>query len=184
VNKIRDFSSGILKQLANVLKMLRNMSWSRLRFRRFGGFADDHFTRAAFGLDLGLGRGTECVRAHRELPGQFTLTENFDAIGAAIGQTGGPQRGFIHTRAIVKLIQFADVHRDELLREPGVIEPALGDAPDERHLTALKTDADGTARTGRLALATAPAGLAVAAGFALAKSFAPMLRTGTRFQIV
>ena len=25
VNKMRDFSSGILKQLANVLKMLRNM---------------------------------------------------------------------------------------------------------------------------------------------------------------
>src|SRR5208282_2825577 len=87
VNKIRDFSSGILKQLANVLKMLRNMSWSRLRFRRFGGFADDHLARAALGLDLGLGRGTECVRAHREFPGQFTLAENLDSIGGAIGQT-------------------------------------------------------------------------------------------------
>jgi hypothetical protein len=34
VNQIRDFSSGILKQLANVLKMLRNMNQSGVRLWR------------------------------------------------------------------------------------------------------------------------------------------------------
>src|ERR1017187_2591127 len=42
VNKIRDFNSGILKQLANVLTMLRNMVWGRLNY--FAGV----LTAAAF----------------------------------------------------------------------------------------------------------------------------------------
>ena len=67
---------------------------------------------------------------------------------------------------------------------PGVVEAALGYAPDQRHLAAFKADADRTAGAGRLALAAAAAGLAVAAGFALAQPLAAVLGAGTRFQIV
>jgi hypothetical protein len=64
VNKIRDFSSGILKQLANVLKMERNMNQtSQSGLHRFGGFAAHDFARAALGFDLRLGRGAERARA-------------------------------------------------------------------------------------------------------------------------
>jgi hypothetical protein len=51
-------------------------------------------------------------------------------------------------------------------------------------LAAFKSDANGTARTGRLAFAAATAGLAVAAGFALAEAFAAVLGTGAWFEIV
>jgi hypothetical protein len=56
----------------------------------------------------------------------------------------------------------------------GVVETALGNAADERHLAALESDADGAAGTGRLALATAAGGFSVAAGFALAKTLGAM----------
>jgi hypothetical protein len=65
-----------------------------------------------------------------------------------------------------------------------VVEATLGHAPDERHLAAFETDADGTARAGRLAFAAAARGLSVAAGFALAEPFAAMLGARTRFEIM
>jgi hypothetical protein len=42
-----------------------------------------------------------------------------------------------------------------------IVEAALGNAPNQRHLATLKADADRTAGARRLALATAPAGFAV-----------------------
>ena len=66
----------------------------------------------------------------------------------------------------------------------GVVEAALGNAADQRHLAAFKADADRTAGTGGLAFAAAPAGFAVAAGFALAQPFAAVLGAGTGFKIV
>jgi hypothetical protein len=49
-----------------------------------------------------------------------------------------------------------------------VVEAALGNTSDQGHLATLETDADRAARPGGLALASAPAGFAVATGFALA----------------
>ena len=66
----------------------------------------------------------------------------------------------------------------------GVVEAAFGNAADEWHLAAFEANADGTAGTGGLALAAAPAGFAVATGFALAKPLAAVLGSGTRFEIV
>ena len=43
--------------------------------------------------------------------GQFAVAENLDAIGTAIGQTNGAQRGFIHPGAVFKLVQLTDVDR-------------------------------------------------------------------------
>jgi hypothetical protein len=67
---------------------------------------------------------------------------------------------------------------------PGIVKPALGYAPDQGHLPAFETDPDGAARPGRLALAAAAAGLAVAAGFALAQSLATVPGAGTRFEVM
>ena len=63
---------------------------------------------------LALAEALNALRAHRELFGQFAVAENFDAAGAAIGQADRAQRRFVHPRAVVKLIQLADVHRDDI----------------------------------------------------------------------
>src|SRR5208283_2903738 len=154
------------------------------RLRRCGGLGAHHLARAAFGFDFRTGRRTERVRAHREFFGQFAVAQNFDAVPAAIGQTRRAQRRFIHARAVVKLVQIADVHAEMARREPRVIEAALGNAADEGHLAAFKADADRAARTRRLAFAATTAGFAVAAGFTLAKALGTMFRTRTRFKIV
>ena len=65
-----------------------------------------------------------------------------------------------------------------------IVESTLGDAANERHLTAFKANPDRAAGARSLALAAAAAGFAVAAGFALAKAFAPMLGARARFQIM
>src|SRR5208282_2179253 len=123
----------------------------------------------------------ERVRVHRELFAQLAVAENFDAAGAAIGQARRAQCRFVHARAVVKPVQVADVHAEIARGKPGVVEPALGDAADERHLAAFETDADRTARTGGLALAATTTGFAMAAGFTLAQTLGAMLRTRTRF---
>jgi hypothetical protein len=51
-------------------------------------------------------------------------------------------------------------------------------------LAAFKSDANRAAGTGRLPLATATAGFAVAAGFTLAQPFVAVPGTRTRFEIV
>ena len=185
MNKIRDFSSGILKQLANVLKMVRNMSQSAFRpwpARRVCWPTTSQVPPLA--SILALAEALNALDADREFFGQFAVAENFHAVGAAIGQADRAQRRFIHSRAVVKLVQVADVDRDVARRETGVVETALGNAADERHLAAFKTDADGTAGTRGLALAAATGGFAVAAGFALAEPLAAVLRAGTGFEIV
>ena len=90
----------------------------------------------------------------------------------------------VHPGAVLELVQVAEVDGDVSRAVAGVVEAALGDAADEGHLAAFETDADGAAGTGGLALATATAGLAVAAGFTLAEALAAVLGTGTRFQIM
>ena len=66
----------------------------------------------------------------------------------------------------------------------GVVKSALGNAPDQGHLPTFETNPNRAAGPGRLALAAAPAGLAVAAGFALAQSLATVPGAGTRFKIM
>jgi hypothetical protein len=119
-----------------------------------------------------------------EFFGQFAVAENFDARAGAIGQTDRAQRRFVHARAVVKLVQARRRSRDVTDGETRVVETALGDAADERHLAAFKTDADGAAGTRGLALAAATGGFAVAAGFALAEPFGAVFRAGTGFEIV
>jgi acetaldehyde dehydrogenase (acetylating) len=65
-----------------------------------------------------------------------------------------------------------------------IVKAALGNAADKRHLAALEPGADGTARAGRLALATTTAGFAAATGLTLAKTLATVLGAGTGFQIM
>jgi len=124
------------------------------------------------------------MRADREFFGQFAVAKDLDAVRPAIGQTDRAQSRLIHPRAVVKPIQFADVHHNELFRKARVVESTLGNTPDERHLATFKADADGAARTRRLAFAATTARFAMAAGFTLAEPFARMLCARAGFQIM
>src|SRR5450432_2376590 len=91
----------------------------------------DYFAGSALGLDFCLGRGTERTGDYRELFGQFTVAENLDAVGSAVGQADRTHRQLVHPRAVVKLVQVSDVHAVVFRREARVVETALGHAADE-----------------------------------------------------
>src|SRR5262245_45210636 len=143
-----------------------------------GLFRGDDFAGAAFGLDLRPGRGAESMGADGQFAGEVAITEDLDPSNRPIGQARAAQSGFIHSSAVVEPIQGFEIDGQINRRVPGIVEPALGNAANERHLAAFKADADRAAGTGSLALATASAGLAVAAGFTLAEAFPAVLGTG------
>src|SRR5262245_9136867 len=159
----------------------------RLGFRHFrfpGRFhllRPDQFTDTTLALNFGFGRSTERMGADGQFLRQLAITENLDQGAAAIGQTRFAHRLDIHTRAIFKLIKRLQIYGKITRAKTGIVKTAFGNAPNERHLSALKSNANRTARAGRLALATPTAGFAVSAGFALAQAFAPVLGTGARF---
>src|SRR5581483_11871541 len=113
-----------------------------------------------------------------------STSENLDTVGTAIRQANRAQRGFINPSAVVKLIERIQIYRDIARAVARVVKPALGNAPDQRHLTAFEPDANRTAGAGGLALAAASAGFAVAGGFALAETLAAVFGPGSWFEIV
>src|SRR5882757_9269706 len=157
---------------------------ARLRFGRLGLFRCDDFAGAAFGFDFGPGRGAEGVGADREFAREVAIPENLDSRHRTIGQTRAAQGRFVHSSAIVEAVQGFEINGHVKGGVPGIVEPALGNTADERHLAAFEADADRTTGAGSLALATASAGLAVAARFTLAEAFTAVLGTGAGFQIV
>src|SRR5438105_1427546 len=121
-----------------------------------------------------------------QFPAQIAVPKNLDGIANAwsVGQTRGAQGRGVHPRTVFEAVQRRKIHGQVTGRVTGIVKSAFGDAPNQRHLTAFKTDADGTAGAGCLALATASAGLAMAAGFTLTEALAPVLGPGPRFEIV
>ena len=124
------------------------------------------------------------MSADGQFPGQLSAAKNFDASRAAISETRALELCGVNSRAIFETIEQLQVHRQITNGVTGVIEAAFGNAADERHLAAFEANPDRAAGAGGLALAAAPAGFAVAAGFALAKPLAAVLGSGTRFEIV
>ena len=163
---------------------------SGLGFGSFGGwrcfflcwcrFRCDQFTGAAFGFDFRFGGGAEGVSGNGEFTGEFAVAENFDTVAWTVRKAGVAEDFFVHARAFVKAVEGFQIDGQIASGVAGVVEAALGNAANEGHLAAFETDADGAAGAGSLAFATAPAGFAMAAGFALAEALAAMLGTGTR----
>ena len=134
------------------------------------------------------------ILASAEALNAWALTVNFRVTSpvprilmpslAPVGQADAAQGGLIHPGAVLEAVEGFQVDGQVAGAVLGVVEAAFGDAANERHLAAFKANADGTAGTGGLAFAAAPAGLAVAAGFALAQTLAPMPRALPWFEIV
>src|SRR4051812_3444090 len=99
------------------------------------------------------------MRADGQLLCQFAATEDFYSGSPTISQARFAQDIEIDARAFIKLVQSFQIDREITNSVADIIEPALGNAADERHLAALEADPDGTARAGCLPFAAAPAGL-------------------------
>ena len=123
------------------------------------------------------------MRAHAQLSCQLTDTKNFNTI-RPIGQTRFAQRFGVNPCSVIESIQRGQIQRDICNRMTGIIKSALGNAPDQWHLTAFETNSNGTSRTRGLAFAAATGGLSMTARFAVAKAFAPMFGAGPWFKIV
>ena len=124
------------------------------------------------------------MRADCQFFRQIPVAEDLDSGGASVGEARLAHSIEIDPRPFIKLIQGFHIYREIADGVAGVVEAALRDAADEGHLAALESDANGTARAGGLAFATATAGFAVPAGFALAQAFSPVLGARTGFEIV
>ena len=118
-------------------------------------------------LDLASRSSAEGMGVNHEPMAQVTLGENLDPLKPPTGQTAFTQRLFIHNAARGKLRQTANVDGEIFDPVPGVVEPALRNAPDQGHLATLESHTQSTAGAGRLALTAAtgsaaqPAGLTV-----------------------
>ena len=78
---------------------------------------------------------------------------------------------------IEALLERIEVHNGVNGLEIKVVEPALGKASDQGHLTALKSKTDAAAGTCFLTLVASAGGLTVAAAFANTKTLLAMLGT-------
>src|SRR5690606_37945243 len=86
VKMMRDFSSGILKQFANVLAMAAIMWWAGY-WRILGLGLSSNLTSSAFGLDLLPGGSAESTGSDEKLLFEFPCSEDLNSIGRPIGET-------------------------------------------------------------------------------------------------
>ena len=124
------------------------------------------------------------MSADRQFFGQFPVPEDFDTRCATISQARLAHNIFVHPRAIVEPIQQFQIHWQIAGGVARVVEAALRDAADQRHLTAFEANTNRAPRARGLAFAAASACLAVAAGLALAEALAAVLGAGSGFEIV
>src|ERR1700726_1736683 len=115
---------------------------------------------------------------------QLSVAQNFYARHIATNEFRFAQQFFIHNRARFKFIQIAQVDDCVSHVEGGVIETALGQTPDERHLTAFESKTNAPARARLLTFMAFAAGFSVTGAFAATESLDPMTRTRTRPEIM
>ena len=120
----------------------------------------------------------------RKLLGDFSATENLHAVPIAVDQAAFTQGLLINDAGDGKFFQVPKIDRRVGDLEGGVVETALGDASNERHLTTLETETDAAAGAGFLALVAFAAGFAVAGAFAAAEPLNAMTRAWTGLGIV
>src|SRR5207245_4088512 len=110
--------------------------------------ATHDLAEAARRLNFAPGRSAARVGADDQLFLQLAVTEDLDAVRAPIRQAEGAQCPLIHARAVLEPVQRFNAHRDVAGGKARVVEAALGNPENQRHLTAFKNDEDGAAGDG------------------------------------
>src|SRR5947207_12395339 len=115
------------------------------------------------------------MRLDDELLGDVAGSQDAHAVSRALGEADTLERRSIDGVAVIeRLIDVADVDYVEFLIPGLVREPALGDAAEQRHLTAFESEARLLGAGARvLALGAARSGLAMPAARPAADAFLP-----------
>ena len=127
----------------------------------------DHLVLSTCRNDLLLSGGGEGVGPDDQLLLEAAVAEDLYTVLALREDTLLQQIANIDGGAVLKFIQSGDIDDLQGLGKD-VVEAALGDTADQRHLAALKAHADAAAGAGLLALVTLAGGLAVAGAGAAA----------------
>src|SRR5690606_6508038 len=149
--------------------------------------AGDDLDGAARGLDLGARRGGDRVRAHGEPLVQLAVAEDLEQVRVLLlrGQAALDHRREVDRRARVeRAVQVAHVDDRVDLAEVLVVDAALGDAADQRHLAAFPADAHRPAGTRLRALVATGRRLAVAAARAAADALARLVAQAEALRFV
>src|SRR3990172_6180523 len=119
-----------------VMRMRRLSSGTRVMFWKPSSTGSDLHGPAG-GLDLRNGRPAGAVDLHRELPGPLAAPEELAPPGAGpLPQPPAAKRFGVDDEPRLEPVQILDVDDRRLLPED-VDEPALRQAPLQRHLAAL-----------------------------------------------
>ena len=136
-------------------------------------------------LQLFTGGNTRFVHLDREGFGNGSTSQKLDSIIAAMHQANRTQGGFIDGgTSLEALFKSIEIDHGVNRLEITVIEPPLGKATDERHLTALESETETATRTGALTFVPAARGLSVAAAFTDTETLTAVLGTWTRSEIM
>src|SRR5713226_190312 len=134
-------------------------------------------------LDLGAGGGRHGDPPHHELPLYVSHPEELDRMVRTAHQPRPEQGVGCHLHAVGQQAEVPYVHDlGRLLERIG--EAALGNAPDERHLTALEPRPRLPTAAGRLPLAAATSGLADPGARPAPLADARTVRTAWRLEVV
>jgi hypothetical protein len=121
---------------------------------------------------------------HFNLVLQLTLAEDFDPGKMTANEIRFAQKLFIYDCAGLKRVEVTHVNNSEALLKRCVIESALWQSSNERHLSAFEAEPDAPTGPRLLALGALPAGFPVSRAFAAAKAFDAMARARARAQIM
>src|SRR5438477_9099526 len=99
-------------------------------------------------------------------------------------QICGAQRFFIHDRPAFELGQFGQIHNGITFMKSRVVESALRQSPNQRHLAPFESETEASARSRFLPLVALAAGFAVPRTFAAAEALHSMSCSRTRPQIM
>src|SRR5271157_709919 len=162
--------SSMRKRFANAFKkrFIPVPRETRLRY---------HLKRAAGLGDLLLRRRAECMGVNGELGLQLAIAQNLDGIRGAAHKAVRAQQLRRHRLARGEHVKFLEVD-DGILHAELIVEPALRNAPVQRHLPAFKAAPPRIAAPRLLALVALPGGpaelradAAAHAHFLLARAF-------------
>jgi hypothetical protein len=135
-------------------------------------------------FNLLASRLTEFVGFDGQFLGHLTATKYLQSIELAADQSFLSQQLLIDLGPSVKNFQLIQINHCVPDLKGGVVKAAFRQAPDQRHLAALKTEANTSSGPSFLALVSFPACFAVPGTLATAKALDPVLRPRARLQII
>jgi hypothetical protein len=128
------------------------------------------------GLFNALARGfAEFVGFDRQPFRKLAPSENLHSVKGSVHESFFAQKLLRHVRIRFELLEITQVHERVSGFESRVVETALRQSPDERHLTALEPKPDTATGTSFLPLMAFATRLAVAGTFATPESLNPVL---------